>query len=83
MKKKIWKHKVRGVSDDLGVGCVRGDGTQVGASVQSLQPQPAAPHIGEVAHSEVNSMSNVRVSGGTDRESSFRCLSPTAGGAHS
>lgn len=38
--------------------------------------------MGEVAHSEVSSMSNVRDSGGTDKESWVSCLSPAAGTAH-
>lgn len=47
----------------------------------SLQLPSSASHMGEVAHSEVSSMSNVRDSGGTHRESQFSRLSPTAGGA--
>lgn len=65
----VWLSKVRG---------------STGRCLRHLSPPPRswAPHMGEVAHSEVSSMSNVRDSGGTDRESWFSHLSPSTGRAH-
>jgi hypothetical protein len=68
-KKKSGTTKL-GVSDDLGFGCLKGGRTWVGASVTSLQLPFSAPHMGEVEHSEVNSMSKVSDSAGTENASS-------------
>lgn len=57
-----------------GFGCL-GVEHGAGVSVTSLQlPPSSAPHMGEVAHSEVRSMSNVSDSAETHRECQFSRL---------